>query len=87
MHGYGGVLLQKDSDDPQLHPIQYLSRKTKPAEVIYDSYELEVLAIVEAFIKWRVYLLGVKFKIITDCNAFALTMKRRGTVGIVSPGL
>jgi len=51
-----------------------------------------VLAIVQALKKWRVYLLGIKFKIITDCNAFSLTMKKRGeiplrVVGIVSPGL
>nr|XP_044248468.1 uncharacterized protein LOC123002399 [Drosophila takahashii] len=70
MHGYGGVLLQKDPDDQQLHHIQYLSRRTKPAEEKYHSYELEVLAIVEALKKWRVYLLGIKFKIITDSYAF-----------------
>jgi len=63
-----------------LHPIQYLSRKTKPAEEKYHSYEPEVLAIAEALKKWRVFLLGIKFKIITDCNAFPLTMKKRGEI-------
>lgn len=77
MYGYGAVLLQKDSEDQQLHPIQYMSRKTTPVEEKYHSYELEVLAIVEAVKKWRVYLLGIPFKIVTDCNAFTMTMKKK----------
>lgn len=54
-----------------------MSRKTKPCEEKYHSYELEVLAVIGALTKWRVYVLGTKFKIITDCNAFAMTMKKR----------
>lgn len=77
MHGYGAVLLQKDVDDQRFHPIQYMSRKTTETEEKYHSYELEVLAIVGALKKWRVYLLGLKFKIVTDCNAFAMTMRKR----------
>ncbi len=57
--------------------IQFMSRKTKPAEETYHSYELELLAIVDALKKWRVYLLGLHFKIVTDCNAFAMTMKKK----------
>ena len=52
---YGAVLLQRDSKGNQLHPIQYMSRKTTSAEIKYHSYELEVLAIIEALKKWRVY--------------------------------
>ncbi|XP_075158053.1 uncharacterized protein LOC142231326 [Haematobia irritans] len=48
MYGYGAVLLQRDSEDMQLHPVEYMSRKTSPTEEKYHSYELEVLAIVEA---------------------------------------
>jgi len=54
-----------------------MSRKTKPCEVKYHSYELEVLAVIGALVKWRVYVLGKKFKIITDCNAFNMTMKKK----------
>uniref|UniRef100_W8C8Q1 RNA-directed DNA polymerase n=1 Tax=Ceratitis capitata TaxID=7213 RepID=W8C8Q1_CERCA len=75
--GYGAVLLQKNFDDQELHPIQYMSRRTKPNEELFHSYELEALAVVEAVKKWRTYLLGIKFKIITDCNAFALTLRKR----------
>lgn len=45
-----------------------MSRKTTDAEK--RSYELEALAIIEAVKKFRVYLLGIRFKIITDCSAF-----------------
>uniref|UniRef100_A0A0K8VRE6 RNA-directed DNA polymerase n=1 Tax=Bactrocera latifrons TaxID=174628 RepID=A0A0K8VRE6_BACLA len=60
MHGYGGVLLQKDVDDQQFHPIQFMSRKTRSEEQKYHSYELEVLAIIEALKKWRIYVIGKK---------------------------
>uniref|UniRef100_W8B0Q9 Retrotransposable element Tf2 155 kDa protein type 3 n=1 Tax=Ceratitis capitata TaxID=7213 RepID=W8B0Q9_CERCA len=76
-HGYGGVLLQKDPDDQQFHPIQFISRKTRPEEEKYHSYELEVLAIIQALKKWRIYVIDKRFKIVSDCNAFALTMKKK----------
>jgi len=76
MYGYGAVLLQKDSADQEFHPVEYMSRKTTDAEEKYPSYELEVLAIVQALKKWRIYLLGRKIKIVTDCNAFAMTMRK-----------
>lgn len=47
------------------------------AEEKYPSYELEVLAIVKALKRFCAYLLGIKFKIITDCRAFAQTMTKR----------
>ena len=53
-----------------------MSRKTTPAEEKYRSYELEVLAIIEALRKWRMYVMGMKVQIVTDCNAFAMTMKK-----------
>lgn len=77
MFGYGAVLLQKNASDGRLHPVYYASGKTSLAEQKYSSYELEVLAIVRAPKKFRVYLLGIPFKIVTDCRAFALTMKKR----------
>lgn len=75
--GYGGILFQRDPNDLKLHPVYYWSRKTTAAEQKYHSYELEVLAIVEALKKFRVYLLGIPFKIFTDCSAFEMTMKKR----------
>ncbi|GFT25217.1 retrovirus-related Pol polyprotein from transposon 297 [Trichonephila clavipes] len=72
--GLAAVLLQRSPDDNSLHPIYYMSRKTSETERKYTSYELEVLAIIEAFKKFKVYILGMSFKIITDCNAFTKTM-------------
>lgn len=78
--GYGAVLMQLDEDDNKFHPVHYYSRKTSKAESNYSSYELEVLAIVKSLEKLRVYLLGLKFKIITDCAAFKMTMAKKTLV-------
>lgn len=40
---------------------------------------MEILAIIKALKKFRVYLLGIPFKIITDCKTFAVTMKKKNT--------
>lgn len=74
--GYGACLLQKHADG-QWYPVFYLSRKTTPAEANYSSYELEVLAIIMALRKLRVYLLGLSFRIVTDCKSFKQTMSKR----------
>ena len=76
MDGYGAILLQKSPDDNRLHPVYYMSKKTTDAEKKYSSYELEILAVVEAVRKFRVYLIGIRFKIISDCNAFTKTMEK-----------
>lgn len=73
--GLAAVLLQRH--ERELHPVFYLSFKTKPTEEKYSSYELEVLAIIRSLQKLRVYLLGLKFKIFTDCKAFQLTMQKK----------
>jgi len=77
MWGYGAVLLQMSDHDTQLHPVCFMSRKTTEAQQKYHSYELEVLAIVEAVKKFRVYLLGLHFRIITDCAAFTRTLGKK----------
>ncbi|XP_042913385.2 retrovirus-related Pol polyprotein from transposon 17.6 [Parasteatoda tepidariorum] len=74
--GYGAILFQQ-SDDNKLHPIHYMSKKTTPQEENYSSYELEVLAIIEALKKFRNYLVGNKFKLVTDCSAFQKIMSKK----------
>ncbi|CAH0722822.1 unnamed protein product, partial [Brenthis ino] len=58
-------------------PVHYYSRQTSEDEKKYHSFELELLAIVCSLQKFRLYLLGTTFKIVTDCNSvkFALTKK------------
>ena len=54
-----------------------MSKKTTDAERKYTSYELEILAVVEALKKFRIYLPGRHFKIVSDCNVFTKTMEKR----------
>ncbi|GFY68576.1 hypothetical protein TNIN_483831 [Trichonephila inaurata madagascariensis] len=75
--GLAAVLLQRSSDDNSLHPIYYMSRKTSETERKYTSYERKVLVIIEARKKFKVYILGMPFKIITNCNAFTKTMSKK----------
>ena len=50
---------------------------TSDNERKYTSYELEVLAIVEALKKFRIYVLCSHFTIVTDCNAFVKTLNKK----------
>lgn len=70
----GGILLQKSNEDNLFHPICYLSAKTSAQEQKWNSYELEVYAVVIALRKWRIYLLGRPFTLVTDCKAFESAM-------------
>jgi len=74
--GYGAVLLQKRKEEDSFKPVHYMSHKTTDAEKKYHSYELEALAIMTAVKKFRIYLLSIKFKIITDCSAFQKTLSK-----------
>jgi len=74
--GFGVVLMQRYSEDQQFHPVEFMNRKTNGCEEKYSSYELEVLAIVNALKKLRVFLLGKPFTVVTDCNAFAMMIKK-----------
>ncbi|GBN27272.1 Retrovirus-related Pol polyprotein from transposon 17.6 [Araneus ventricosus] len=73
--GYGAILFQQ-SDGNKFHTIHYMSKTTSLQEEKYSSYELEVLTIIEALKKFLNYLVGSKFRIITDCSAFQKTMSK-----------
>lgn len=75
-HGFGSILLQKQCDD-KFHPIFFYSHRTTEVESRYHSYELEMLAIINSIKRFRVYLQGIKFKIITDCNSVAMTLAKK----------
>jgi len=75
---HGAILLQRSKDDNAIHPVYYCSGKTTAyPEERYTSYELEILAIVKVLKKFRVYLLSILFKIVTDCRAFMDTMNKK----------
>ncbi|KAL1942197.1 hypothetical protein VTO73DRAFT_6261 [Trametes versicolor] len=52
-----GVLHQPDPDG-LLHPVAFFSRKLSPAEINYEVYDKELLAVVESFRDMRAWLIG-----------------------------
>lgn len=68
--GIAGILLQ-------LQHVLYVSRQTTKQEQMYHSYELETLAVVESLEQFRIYLMGIEFKVVTDCNAIRSTLNKR----------
>lgn len=73
--GFGGILLQKHGDT--FRPVEYFSQKTSAEESVYHSFELETLAVVRALKNFRVYLLGLKFTLVTDCNSLKLSVNKK----------
>ena len=63
--GISAILLQQSSDS-SYRIIAYSSRTLTPTEQNYSKLERECLAIVHARDKFRVYILGGHFEIITD---------------------
>ena len=74
--GYGSILLQRQ-DDGKFHPIFYFSKRTTDVESRYHSYELETLSIIYALRRFKIYLTGIKFKIVTDCQSLTLTLNKK----------
>jgi hypothetical protein len=51
-----------------LRPVNFYSRKCSPAEQNYDTYDRELLAIVETLKQWRHYLEGANYKVLIRCD-------------------
>jgi len=56
-----GILSQK-FEDGKIHPVRFVSRKLNPAELNYNVYDKEMLAVVFALRKNRHYLQGAVHK-------------------------
>lgn len=78
--GIGGILLQKPPNGDTFRPVAFYSRQTTPEEKHFHAYELETLAVVCSLKKFRVYLLGQNFRIITDCSALRSTFMKRDII-------
>lgn len=74
-----GILLQRKSSDPW-KPVAYFSRQTTVDEMKMHAFVLETLAVVSSLNKFRAYLIGIKFTIITDCNALRTTFTKRDLI-------
>lgn len=75
-HGFGAILLQKQ-EDGNFHPTAFFSKTTTGGESKYHSFELETMAVLYALERFRVYLEGIKFTIVTDCNALHMALEKR----------
>lgn len=62
--GIGAVLTQGTSSDEKV--ICYMSQKLSAAERKYSATERELLAVISAIMKFRPYIEGSKFTVITD---------------------
>ncbi|KAI1003081.1 hypothetical protein K3495_g5122 [Podosphaera aphanis] len=54
---HGGILSESD-DNNILHPVDYFSGRLSPAQINYEIYDKELLAIVTVFEHWRPELQG-----------------------------
>ncbi|KAL5486941.1 hypothetical protein EMCRGX_G019484 [Ephydatia muelleri] len=70
-----GAVLQQRVDDAW-HPIAYFSKKLKPAETRYSTFDKELLAIYLAIKHFRHFVEGRSFCVLTDHKplTFALTL-------------
>jgi len=62
------AVLSQPDDTGVLHPVAFHSRKLTPAELNYEIYDKEMLAIIVAIKEWRAYLEGAAhpFTVYTD---------------------
>ncbi|CAG9089257.1 unnamed protein product [Plutella xylostella] len=78
--GIGGILMQRQMAGGEFRPVAFYSRQTTPEEKHFHAYELETLAVICSLKKFRIYLLGQNFKVITDCSALRSTFLKRDII-------
>lgn len=78
--GVGSVLFQRD-DSGEKHPIAYVSQKLNAAQRNYSITELECYAAVLSVKKFRAYVEGFQFTIITDHASLKWLMDQKDLSG------
>ncbi|GBP03962.1 Retrovirus-related Pol polyprotein from transposon 297 [Eumeta japonica] len=78
--GVGGVLLQYD-DEGKEHPIAFVSQKLNKAQRNYTITELECLAAIVSVNRFRPYIEGLPFRIITDHASLKWLMSQKDLSG------
>lgn len=78
--GVGGVLYQIDENGEE-HPIAYMSKKLNAAQRNYCVTELECLAAILCLLKFRGYVEGMKFTIVTDHASLKWLMSQKDLSG------
>ena len=66
--GVGGLYGQ-GPDWQSCRPAGFMSRKFTPAQMNYATWEHELLAVLEALLRWEDKLIGIRFSIVTDHKA------------------
>ncbi|MGH7240309.1 MAG: RNase H-like domain-containing protein, partial [Candidatus Saccharimonadales bacterium] len=72
-----GAYLSQGKTWETARPVAFESRQFSSAEKNYPVHEQELLAVVHALKKWRVYLLGVHFKVRTDHESLKYLMTQK----------
>lgn len=75
----GAVLVQGEGKDEQ--PVEYASRLLNSAERNYTTTEREALAVIWALSKFRGYIKGLPFTVITDHQALKWLMSLKSPTG------
>lgn len=78
--GVGGVLTQTDEEGKE-HPIAYVSMKLNKNQKNYTVTELECLAAIVCLKKFRPFVEGLPFKIITDHSSLRWLMSQNDLSG------
>lgn len=73
--GVEAVLLQQVNGN--MAAVAYYNKQTTADQRCYHSYELETMAVVLALRYFRVYLLRIEFRVVTDYNALRATFAKR----------
>ncbi len=58
-----GAILSQFGIDGVLHPVAFYSHKLTSAEINYQVYDKELLAIITAFEQWRPYFAGAQHRV------------------------
>lgn len=59
------------------HPVFSFSQRTTEIESRLHSSELEMLTIANSLNRFRIYLQGIPFKIVMDCNSVKLALNKK----------
>ncbi|UYV62631.1 hypothetical protein LAZ67_2001358 [Cordylochernes scorpioides] len=76
--GLAGMVLQMD-EDCKWRLVYCVSKKTTEAEKMYHSSKLELMAIVWTLDRLRQFLVGIKFTVVTDCQALVYINAKKTT--------
>jgi len=80
LHGVGAVLAQCDQSGCE-RPIAFMSKKLNKAQRNYTVTELECMAVVLAIKKFRMYIDGHSFKVVTDHSSLRWLMNQSDLSG------